>query len=69
MAEEMKVNQSVPERFARIIVGGTLLLLASYIPMNVVLIWVLVIVGILLMFTGLCGWCPLYSLFNINTNR
>jgi len=69
MAEEIKVNQSVPERFARIIVGGILLLLASYIPMNVVLIWVLVIVGILLMFTGLIGWCPLYSLFNINTNR
>lgn len=64
---DLKMNQSTFERFARIVVGGILLILATYVPMGGILVWVLVIVGLILMLTGLAGWCPIYSLFKIST--
>lgn len=66
---EMKMNQSTFERFARIVAGGILIALATYIPMNTVLVWVVVIVGLILVLTGLAGWCPIYSLLNISTKK
>ncbi|MGB9613057.1 MAG: YgaP family membrane protein [Candidatus Margulisiibacteriota bacterium] len=66
---EIKVNESTFERFVRIIVGGIFLILAAYLPMNAVLLWIFVIVGLILMLTGLCGYCPLYGLLNISTAR
>jgi len=64
-----KINQSTLDRFVRIIVGGIFLLLASYIKMNGLLTWILVVLGILLMLTGLAGVSLIYSLLNIRTNK
>lgn len=66
---EIKVNQSTFERFARIVIGGVLFVLATYIPMNTILVWILVIVGLILILTGLAGWCPIYSMLNISTKK
>jgi len=65
----MSKNQSDMERFIRIVVGGILLLLGSYLPMNVIVSWVLMLLGLVLMLTGLAGYCPCYALFGINTNK
>jgi len=66
---ETKMNQSTTERFIRIIVGGSFMLLATYIKMNFILVWILIILGLILMLTGLAGVCPIYSLFKISTNK
>ena len=66
---EMKVNQSPFERFARIIIGGLLLVLATYVPMSAALSWILVVAGVILMLTGLAGYCPIYATLGINTNK
>jgi len=66
---EMKMNQSTFERFVRIIVGGILLILATYLPVGPALSWILVIAGLVLMLTGLAGWCPIYSALNLSTKK
>jgi hypothetical protein len=47
--------QSMIERFARIILGGILLVAAAYIPMGAPLTWLLVVPGLFLLLTGLAG--------------
>jgi len=64
---DLKMNLSTVDRFVRIVVGGVLLLLATYIPMSSLLGWVLIIAGLILMLTGLAGWCPIYSALKIST--
>ncbi|MCU0640935.1 MAG: DUF2892 domain-containing protein [Candidatus Margulisbacteria bacterium] len=66
---DIKMNLSTFERFARIIIGGIFLLVASYVPVSDLLAWLLVIVGLILMLTGLAGWCPLYSLLKISSKK
>jgi hypothetical protein len=69
MGREIKVNMNTLERFARILIGGGLLLLAIYIPMSAALSWILVVVGVLLMLTGLSGFSLVYYTLNINTGK
>ncbi|MBU0630056.1 MAG: DUF2892 domain-containing protein [Candidatus Margulisbacteria bacterium] len=59
---DIKTNQSTFERFIRIFVGGLLLLLATYLPLHVFFVWLLLIVGVVLMLTGLSGYCPIIAL-------
>lgn len=66
---ELKMNMSTSERFIRIIIGGALLMLATYVPMGMVLAWILVVVGVILMLTGLAGFCPVWSMLGINTKK
>jgi Protein of unknown function (DUF2892) len=65
----MKQNQSDTERFIRIIIGGLFLLSTTYIPMNGILAWALIAFGLILMLTGLAGYCPCYDLFGINRRK
>ena len=65
----IKMNQNTFERFARIVIGGAFLVLVTYVPMNRLLSVALVILGLVLMLTGLSGRSPLYSLFGISTKR
>lgn len=48
------------------IVAGLLLILAGYVSGGT---WgvVLYVIAIVPLLTGLIGWCPLYSVFKINT--
>jgi len=58
----IKMNVKPGERFFRIIVGGILLVVVSYVPLNAPLTWLLACLGLILMLTGLAGWCPIYNL-------
>jgi hypothetical protein len=66
---EMKVNQSKIERVLRAILG--IVLLGLYFTGIVAGGWaiLLVVVGALALLTGLVGFCPLYALLKIDTNK
>jgi hypothetical protein len=65
----MKVNQSKIERVLRAILG--IVLLGLYFTGIVAGGWaiLLVVVGALALLTGLVGFCPLYALLKIDTNK
>ncbi|HVN66971.1 MAG TPA: DUF2892 domain-containing protein [Candidatus Sulfotelmatobacter sp.] len=55
------MNMNAGERFLRILVGGALLTVFSYLPLNTTLTWLLVFIALVLMLTGLAGYSPLYA--------
>ena len=61
----IRVNESMVERFARIIIGGILLLLITYLAMPAVLFWSFLVIGLFLILTGLSGYCLIYDLLKI----
>lgn len=65
----MKQNMAGWDRIARSVVGIVLLVLAilGIIPGG----WGIaaIIVGAILLLTGIFGWCPLYALFKIKTKK
>jgi hypothetical protein len=65
----MKVNESNTDRIIRAVVGLALLVLffAGMISGG----WgiVAVVLGAILLLTGVVGFCPLYALLKINTNK
>ena len=63
------MNQSSTDRLIRIMLGGVLLIIVSYFPLNVYLTWILVLLGIFLIVTGLTGFCPAYSLLKLGTKK
>lgn len=58
-------NQSNVERLIRSIVGLVLLILTVFV--SGVLQIVLIVIGAILLATGLIGFCPLYKLLGMNT--
>jgi VIT1/CCC1 family predicted Fe2+/Mn2+ transporter len=48
------------ERFIRVIIGGFCLILPSYFVTHSYLSWTLTVIGLILILTGLTGFCPLY---------
>jgi hypothetical protein len=69
MEEKMKTNESMVDRIIRGVAG--LVLLAFYFSNTVTgtLGIVLAVVGAIALLTGLIGFCPLYSLLKIQTNK
>ncbi len=65
----MKTNESGIDRILRVIVGVALL--ALYFSGAVAGAWgiVLVVVGAIALLTGIVGFCPLYALLKIQTNK
>lgn len=57
----IKVNESNDDRRARITLG--VFLFAIGIAMTGIWGIVLIIIGLVLLFSGLVGWCPIYALF------
>lgn len=59
----MKLNESKADRTIRVVIGATILvagvLFGSW--------WGLV--GLIPLFTGIAGWCPLYSVLGFSTLR
>ena len=60
-------NESTMDRFARIIIGGACLIVPSYVAIATAAVFVLMIVGLYLMFSGLSGHCVFYKFMGINT--
>lgn len=60
-------NEGTLDRFARIIIGGALMLSTTYISMSNLLTFILLITGLYLMFSGLAGHCLIYKIFGIKT--
>lgn len=58
----MTCNVGDTERMARILLGLLIIGIGLALPTW----WGLI--GIILVFTGLSGWCPAYLPFNISTN-
>jgi hypothetical protein len=65
----MKTNESSLDRIIRAIVG--IIFLALYFTGTVTgtLGIVLIVLGAVLLLTGVVGFCPLYKLLNISTNK
>ncbi len=65
----MKTNESALDRIIRVIAG--IALLAVGIFGGIVGAWqiVAIVVGAVLLLTGLTGFCLIYKLFNFSTNK
>jgi hypothetical protein len=71
------LNQSAGERSIRMIAGVALALLAWFIwgtagalvSVSGALSLIVLLVGLAALVTGLIGWCPLYTLFGISTDK
>jgi hypothetical protein len=65
----MKINESGMDRIIRVVLGVALIGLDLG---NVISGWVGIvglIVGIVLLLTGIVGFCPLYALLKLRTNK
>jgi hypothetical protein len=62
----MKMNIGVTDKWIRIVVGLVLLSMLLWVPGG--LKW-LGLIGLIPLVTALLGFCPLYALFGINTNK
>ncbi|MFH1347077.1 MAG: DUF2892 domain-containing protein [Candidatus Margulisiibacteriota bacterium] len=60
-------NESNLDRFSRIIIGGAGLIIPSYVQTPTIVVFILMLIGLYLMFSGLSGHCVFYRLMGINT--
>ena len=65
----MKTNESSPDRVIRVIAGIALLVLFFTNVISGTLGIVLAVIGGILLITGAIGFCPLYALLKIRTNK
>ena len=65
----MKCNVGTLDRIIRAILGIILLVLPFLVALGAAIKWLLIIVGIILLFTAAVGFCPPYLPFGINTCR
>lgn len=63
----MEKNVGSIDRIIRIVVGIVLLLWG--VGNGGLLGWIAVILGLIVLLTGILGWCWLYKLLKINTNK
>ena len=64
-----KVNQADWDRMLRVILGAVLLFLSLGGTVTGALGVILFIIGVVLMLTGLVGYCPLYTILKIKTKK
>ncbi len=66
----MERNEGKVDRIVRVILG-IVLLYVGIVPMGLSGIWsyVVVLVALILLVTGLSGFCGLYSVIGIKTNK
>ncbi len=65
----MKTNESMIDRVIRIVAGVVLLALGWTGTVTGVLGEIFKYLGIIPLLTGIIGWCPLYTLLRIRTNK
>jgi len=62
----MKINEGSLDRIIRIILGLMILALWFVLQGNA---QYLALIGLIPLITGIIGWCPLYMIFGIDTNK
>jgi hypothetical protein len=62
-------NETMVDRIVRVVVGALLIYAWYAMLVTGVIATVALIIGLVLVITGLIGWCPLYSLFGIGTRQ
>ncbi len=65
----MKSNEASWDRIVRVVLGAVLLFLGFGSTISGAVGAVVGGLGVVLVVTGLVGFCPLYALLKINTNR
>jgi type IV secretory pathway TrbD component len=65
----MKKNMGNGDRFLRIIIGVLALILGLSGNFEGTLNWIILAVGVIMVVTSSMQFCPLYSLFGINTGK
>ena len=65
----MKANESTLDRIFRVIAGIGLLALGIFSGVAGAWQIVWIVIGAVLLLTGLTGFCPLYRLFNFSTHK
>ena len=65
----MKTNESGLDRIIRAIAGIALLAIYFTGTVTGTLGIVLIVLGAVLLLTGVVGFCPLYKMLNINTSK
>ncbi|PKN99159.1 MAG: DUF2892 domain-containing protein [Chloroflexi bacterium HGW-Chloroflexi-4] len=65
----MKTNESGLDRIIRVVTGAALLALYFTQVVSGGLGIAAVVIGAVLLITGVVGFCPLYGLLRINTNK
>lgn len=69
MSGIFKTNESNVDRIIRVVLGVVLAGLNIGGVVTGMWGWVFLAVGIVLLFTGLVGWCALYRLFGFSTKK
>lgn len=62
-------NESTMDRVIRFVLGAILAYAWYAMLLTGLLATVALVLGVVLMLTGLIGWCALYSLFGMNTRQ
>jgi hypothetical protein len=62
----MHINVGVWDRLLRFVVGIVLIAVGIWLVAEWWR-WILIVIGAILVLTGLFGWCCIYSVFGINT--
>ena len=65
----MKANEASWDRIVRVVLGAVLLFLGFGSAISGALGVIAGVLGIVFVVTGLAGFCPLYALFKVSTNR
>jgi nicotinamide riboside transporter PnuC len=65
----MRRNMGIVDRLIRILIAILFIFLIYKGQVRDVLATVLGIVSAVFILTGLIGWCPLYTIFGINTGK
>jgi len=64
----MKGNMGSVDRVLRVLVG-IVLVVVGFAVLNGTAGIVVGVIGLIPLATGLIGWCPLYTLFNLKTKK
>ncbi|MCE1252516.1 MAG: DUF2892 domain-containing protein [Anaerolineae bacterium] len=63
------INESTVDRIVRVVIGLALIALGWSGMIQGALGTVVLVVGFVPLLTGLIGFCPLYTLFGLRTNK
>ena len=63
------INESTLDRLIRFLVGAVLIYAWYAMLVTGAIATVALVVGLVLLLTGIIGWCPLYSLFHLGTHK